>query len=106
MCQGFMYGSVQLWPRPLPRELDHPITLGIGGIGRDTVSEGVNKVKTLLREIVSRFCPRYRGWAMACGPDTSSEIVGREAGATHMLLIDGGLYQETALRRARDGIAV
>ena len=39
----------------------------------------------MLREIVSSFGPRYRAWAMACGPDTSSEIVGREAGATHML---------------------
>ena len=37
-----MYGSVQLWSRPLPQELDHPVKLGIGGIGRDTVSEGVS----------------------------------------------------------------
>jgi len=39
----------------------------------------------LLREIVSRFGPRYREWAMEGGPNTSSEIVGREAGATQML---------------------
>ena len=35
-----MYGSVQLWLRPLLREQDHPVKLGIGGIGLDTVSEG------------------------------------------------------------------
>jgi hypothetical protein len=59
MCKGFMYGTVQV----RLRELDHSTTLGIGGIG-------CGIVRTLLREIVSRFV-----W----GPDTSSEIVGREA---------------------------
>ena len=44
MCKGFMYGSVLHWFRPLPRELDHPTTLGIGGIGRDTVSVGVSQL--------------------------------------------------------------
>ena len=29
----------------LPRELDHPTTLGIGGIGRDTVSGGVSQLR-------------------------------------------------------------
>ena len=43
--EGFMYGSVRQWSRPLPRELDHPVKLGIGGIGRDTVSEGASQFR-------------------------------------------------------------
>jgi hypothetical protein len=38
MCIGFMYGSVQL----RLRELDHPTTLGIGGIGCAIASGGVH----------------------------------------------------------------
>jgi len=41
MCIMFMYGSVQL----RLRELDHPITPGIGSIGCAIASGGVHKVK-------------------------------------------------------------
>jgi hypothetical protein len=44
------------------------------------VSEGVHKVKPCSGRLFSRFCPRLLR-AMACDPDASSEIVGRESGA-------------------------
>ena len=45
MCKGFMYGSVRLLSLPLLGELDHPTTLGIGGIGHDMVFEGVSQLR-------------------------------------------------------------
>ena len=43
-----MYGSAQLWLR----ELDHPVKLGIGGKGRDIVSEGVRNDKPCSRRLL------------------------------------------------------
>ena len=63
-----MYGSVQLWSRPLPRELDHPVKLGIGGIGYDTVSEGVNKVKPCSGRLLAGFAPGIEGGQWRVGP--------------------------------------
>ena len=53
--EGFMYGSVQLLSQP--REVDHPITLGIGGIGRDIVSERVHTVKPCSGRLLVGFAP-------------------------------------------------
>jgi hypothetical protein len=84
-----MYGSVQLWLRPLPRELDHPVKLSIGGRGYDPVSEGVHKLNLAQGDCLVGFAP---GSCVGNGEsDTSSEIVGWESGARTCLHVRPGL---------------
>ena len=65
---SLMYGSVQLWLWSLPRELDHPITLGIGGIGYGTVSGGVNKVRPCSGRLLAGFAPCIERGQCHVGP--------------------------------------
>ena len=85
MCIGFMYGSV--WLRP--QKLDHPTTLGIGGIGCAIASVGVHKVKPcsgrLLVGVAPGCCVGDDAW-----PSTPSEIVGWEMGARTCLHVRPG----------------
>ena len=59
-AEGFGYGSV----RASVQRLDHPLTLGIGGIGCDIASEGASM------EIVSRLTPGIVAWAAELTPGT------------------------------------
>ena len=51
--------------RPRPQRLDHPSTLGIGGIGCDIVSEGASA-----HGDVSRLTPGIVAWAAELTPGT------------------------------------
>ena len=79
-----MHGSVQL----RLRELDHPPKLGISGIGCDIVSVEVHEVKTCTGRL--SVLPLVDACAMARGPDTSPEIMGREVGARTCLHVRSG----------------
>ena len=55
--------------------LDHPITLGIGGIGYDIVSEGVHKVKPCAGRLIVGYAPGKERGHFSRSPDTSPETV-------------------------------
>jgi len=63
MCIGFMHGSV--WLRL--QKLDHPTTLGIGGIGCAIASEGVHNVKPCSGRLLVGV-PQVAAWVMTHGP--------------------------------------
>ena len=60
-AEGFAQGSV----RASAQRLDHPLTLGIGGIGCDIVSEGASA-----HGDVSRLTPGIVAWAAELTPGT------------------------------------